>query len=449
LEYLSFSECSIGGALPSEINDLTELWYLDLGGNDLSGDIPPLTLPKLQHMNLWDNEYEGPIPSWIFDLTTLTNLSLQRNNFSGPIPEGFGRLPNVVDVSLFGNRLSGEVPADFYNHPNFDLWNFVQNIQPQQPGYELSFNMDGFYESTDYSEDGKVIQLLTATRGDGVNVVLMGDGFTDKDMASGGVYETHMRQNMEYLFSVEPMKSYKEYFNVYMIKTVSKNDVFYPGAETALSSKFGAMTWVECDMAKVDAYLGIVSLDRTTTFVNILVNATQYAGTAFIEDIGACTLHTLPDIEAMMHHELIGHGIGKLADEYVYYGGSFPEEYIPGHLAVQAEGEEMNISFDPDPEKVPWAHFIGHPNYPYVGVYEGAMYYALGVWRPEPYSCMDDNRAYFNAPSREAIVKKILQIAGEEYSFEAFVAKDKYEPVSGTRAAGTPQRTPPPVRVSR
>jgi hypothetical protein len=35
---------------------------------------------------------------------------------------------------------------------------------------------------------------------------------------------------------------------------------------------------------------------------------------------------------------------------------------------------------------------------------------------------------YMNAVSREVIVKRIMKVAGEEYSFDSFVAKDKYEP---------------------
>ena len=44
---------------------------------------------------------------------------------------------------------------------------------------------------------------------------------------------------------------------------------------------------------------------------------------------------------------------------------------------------------------------------------ECARYYAYGVWRPEQNSCMIDNRPYYNSPSRFAIVRRILEIAGE------------------------------------
>jgi hypothetical protein len=60
----------------------------------------------------------------------------------------------------------------------------------------------------------------------------------------------------------------------------------------------------------------------------------------------------------------------------------------------------------------------------YVDMYEGGFFHQRGVFRSEPNSCMDRNIAYFSAISREAIVKRIMEYAGEEYSFEKFKAKD-------------------------
>jgi hypothetical protein len=38
---------------------------------------------------------------------------------------------------------------------------------------------------------------------------------------------------------------------------------------------------------------------------------------------------------------------------------------------------------------------------------------------------MNNNIPYYNAISREVMVKRIMKYAGEEYSFEAFKANDK------------------------
>lgn len=46
---------------------------------------------------------------------------------------------------------------------------------------------------------------------------------------------------------------------------------------------------------------------------------------------------------------------------------------------------------------------------------------------------MNNNIAYYNAISRESMVKRIMKYAGEEYSYEAFKAKD-YESLPSTYA---------------
>ena len=54
-----------------------------------------------------------------------------------------------------------------------------------------------------------------------------------------------------------------------------------------------------------------------------------------------------------------------------------------------------------------------------------------GVFRSEATSCMNNNIAYYNAISRESMVKRIMKYAGEPYSYEAFKAKD-YESLPKT-----------------
>jgi len=84
-----------------------------------------------------------------------------------------------------------------------------------------------------------------------------------------------------------------------------------------------------------------------------------------------------------------------------------------------------------------------------VGTYEGGYFFSQGVWRSEENSCMNNNVAYFSAISRELMVKRILETAGETFTWEKFVAKDKYEPVSKSPLRAAKQFVPlaPPVFV--
>ena len=47
-----------------------------------------------------------------------------------------------------------------------------------------------------------------------------------------------------------------------------------------------------------------------------------------------------------------------------------------------------------------------------------------GVFRSEQNSCMNNDIPYYSTISREYMVRRILKIAGEEFSFDRFVEKD-------------------------
>lgn len=64
-----------------------------------------------------------------------------------------------------------------------------------------------------------------------------------------------------------------------------------------------------------------------------------------------------------------------------------------------------------------------------------------GMWRSEYMSCMIDNREYFNSQSRYLIVKRIMDMCGEEFTFEKFLAKD-IEKTDNTGYAPTRGRVP-------
>jgi hypothetical protein len=74
---------------------------------------------------------------------------------------------------------------------------------------------------------------------------------------------------------------------------------------------------------------------------------------------------------------------------------------------------------------VPWAHFIFDPEYSdYVDMFEGAMGFTRGVWRSEQNSCMNYGIPYYNAISRQEIMRRILDYSGEGFTMEKFYATD-------------------------
>ena len=78
-----------------------------------------------------------------------------------------------------------------------------------------------------------------------------------------------------------------------------------------------------------------------------------------------------------------------------------------------------------DSIKIAWKDFLTHPDYAFVvGIYEGALLYSYGAYRATVNSIMLGTGG-FNAPSRWAIYKHIMEAAGEAYSFETFLEYDK------------------------
>ena len=97
---------------PSEIVNLTNLNYLWLTENQLTGEIPSEigNLTNLTTLILNSNQLSGEIPSEIGNLTNLTDLSLGNNQLTGGIPVEIGNLINLDFLGLNKNQLSGEIP---------------------------------------------------------------------------------------------------------------------------------------------------------------------------------------------------------------------------------------------------------------------------------------------------------------------------------------------------
>ena len=291
------------------------------------------------------------------------------------------------------------------------------------------------YSSTDYSQDGKVLTLQKATVGKGINVVFMGDAYTDRDMGAYGVYETLMRHSMEQFFAIEPYKSFRNRFNVYAVKAVSKNGKTGQGYSTAFSSEATYGTIATGDIEKCYEYaLKVPDItDDKNLIIGVLVNSasgrgicsmseSRQSGVAFYGSVGN-------DPEAFgntIRHELGGHGFAFLEDEYVTSQDAVPQSYIDNrNLMYQKYGWYSNVDFTNDPSKVKWSAFLSDERYKdEVGVFEGGSLYQKGVYRPSDNSMMRDNFEYYNAPSRLAIYKRIMELSGESYSFQKFLQYD-------------------------
>lgn len=318
----------------------------------------------------------------------------------------------------------------------------VFRLKDKDYTHECSVSQYGY----EYGED-EWITLQKATKGNngGINIVLLGDGFNAKDIASGK-YLNDIKQEVEYFFGIEPYKTYRDYFNVYTAIPLSTesgvgtvNTIRYNRFNTTFTGGVG----LKADYDEVFDYaLGAPTVNKgnlNQTLIIMVPNSTDYGGICQMWEDGSaiafCPQSTYGyplDTRGVIQHEAGGHGFGKLGDEYIYHNAfiDFCGCSCCGHVlefnAAKSLGWYDNLELTGKMHSVGWSHLIFDNRYSdIVDIYEGGYMHNRGVFRSEPNSCMNNDIPYYSTISRESIVKRIKAYAGETYSFEDFVKNDK------------------------
>ncbi|XLT92273.1 hypothetical protein S245_014154 [Arachis hypogaea] len=142
LAYLALDHNSFHGEIPRSLFGLENLVTLDLASNYFDGrltldmflklkmlngldlsynklslfsqnrDVNVTILPPIQKLGLGGCNLAGEVPTWIMNLTTLSELDLSRNNLQGEIPYFFFRLENLTVLNLSNNILEGQIELD-------------------------------------------------------------------------------------------------------------------------------------------------------------------------------------------------------------------------------------------------------------------------------------------------------------------------------------------------
>lgn len=318
------------------------------------------------------------------------------------------------------------------------------------------------YYSSDYSMNGKVRVVQKAAIGNGVEIVFMGDAYSDRLIADG-TYDKDMEIAIDAIFEKEPMKSFKNLFNIYIIYLVSDNETI--SGRTALSVRYGvpysdaavaaikyAVTTKQvCKVATNIICHDTNALDNSlgTTYSFDMRSADQFNDYGDWQMSFACTGRWGDEstFKNTVVHEF-GHTFAKLKDEGYDYIGQIPDSQISAIVSAATQtGSAKNIDFTNIDNAIKWSRFIGDSRYnnEQLGAYEGACYYSMGVWRPTFDSIMGsaDVGTTFNAPSREAIYYRIHKLAyGDswQYDYETFVQQD---------LKNIPQAAPAPAPAKR
>lgn len=367
---------------------------------------------------------------------------------------GTGKADITVSVNEMARTTDQfEVNEGTFNSPTYKKYAGRSGeivFKLDEKDYRCTLDVEQY--DADYS-DGEVMTLNTATKGPGIDIVFIGDGYDAKDIAKG-TFKQNAEDGFKHFFGIEPYSTYKDYFNVYAV--VSKSDDSGIGTvNTVIDTKFGSyftqnrikapaadkcFTWAK----RADA-----SMDLSKSLVIMLMNTSTYEGVTMMygdgSAIACCPVSTdaYPyDFRGIIQHEAGGHGFGKLGDEYIYHnafiqtcncidGCEHPkgdDDTGASYGVYKSKGWYKNLSMTVDAKQVPWAHLIYHKNYSdKVDMYEGGYMHTRGVYRSEATSCMNNNIPYYSAISRQAIVERIKAYAGEAFDFDDFVAKDSFE----------------------
>lgn len=319
----------------------------------------------------------------------------------------------------------------------------------EDKNYTCTLNVEQY--DSDYS-DGEVITLNTATKGTGIDIVFIGDGYDAKDIVDSK-FKQDTEDGFKHFFGIEPYSTYKDYFNVYAVVSKSANSGIGT-VNTMIDTKFGShFTQKSIKVPDANecfkwAKRADASMDLSKSLVIMLMNTSTYEGVTMMygdgSAISCCPVSKVAypyDFRGIIQHEAGGHGFGKLGDECFYHNVNIrhcectccehpkgDDDTSTSFGVYKSKGWYKNLSMTSDAKQVPWAHLIYHKNYSdKVDMYEGGYMHTRGVYRSEATSCMNNNIPYYSAISRQAIVERIKAYAGEPFDFDDFVAKDSFE----------------------
>ncbi len=218
-----------------------------------------------------------------------------------------------------------------------------------------------------------------------IQMVILGDGYTESEL---GKFEEDAIELSDKFLQDFPWKDYKNFFNVYFIKTASNVSGAGLTPDTPIDNFFQSTYGNNgIDRLLVPNYGIVYTLLRQTVpdydFPIVIVNHDKYGGCG---GTVICVSNNSQAFDNIVSHEA-GHSIGRLADEYWYNGYESP-----------------NMTQESDPEKVKWRNWIGLGE---IGIYpyeENPSWY-----RPHQNCRMRRNGAPFCAVCRQALIRSIQQ----------------------------------------
>ncbi|MFE9244569.1 M64 family metallopeptidase [Nocardiopsis sp. NPDC006938] len=253
------------------------------------------------------------------------------------------------------------------------------------------------------------------------NLVLLGDGYTEEEMP---LFREQVDQHLNVQWSIEPFRSYRNYFNVYLVETPSAESGVdcdpahgWEERDTALGMGF----FNGCDesalerLLTVDASAANAAADLVP---GVPANNRQILALANSETYGGAggrlaTASSGNALSALISPHELAHSLGGLQDEYPYYfrdtslGRYTGAEPTSAHHTLMSSERMLE-------EEAKWWRWLGEESESggVIGAadadgHEGGLYHSEGVWRPSNHSMLKTLGYYFDQVGREVMTRRI------------------------------------------
>jgi hypothetical protein len=264
-----------------------------------------------------------------------------------------------------------------------------------------------------------------------VDVLFVGDGYVEEDLAEGGKYWKDVQRCTTGLFKIRPISDYADKFNVRALMLASQDR----GCDLAPDQE-KVHTALECHLDKPDGRFlvfkdaarlkALVEANSPVDIVFVMVNTEIFGGTGFVLDDLKVRGKPCPAPTFSAHsngsflsaaHEL-GHSLAGLADEYAdddstpnicwpLYNGDLGEPNVSVTRFIDSK------SFESRAATAKWRHFMklpGAEQWPWV--HFGGNHQRYGVVRPWATCLMRDSVSPFCPICCEEMAKAIQEVCG-------------------------------------
>lgn len=260
--------------------------------------------------------------------------------------------------------------------------------------------------------DPNVVVFQKHKSGKGVMIILMADGYADEIETLYDMYN--------HLFQEPPYPELKKYFDVVGL---------LGGESLHLGIKAGNRMY-EADylgvIQSMQRTLGLPSLDNTCIVVAVSTKLPTKRSVTYLcnnlqsPTLALCRWAGCSDEYKtyILAHEVGGHCLAGLEDEYVEFKGVISEMKKKEIQVFQNAGMFENISLSP--KDVPWEE-LSAEKADDVSVIEGGAQYEKGVFRSSPVSIMSTYGTGFNTVGRFLIWMNVHKRAGFSSSLSQFL----------------------------